>query len=86
MTDDIRLVAVKATKRDYYGLRHPATGDPLDDHGEAIWPNDANTHRMVQDGALRVVEKSSLRAFAPPEEPVAEPHKVSADSARARKG
>jgi hypothetical protein len=68
MPDFTGLVAVKATKKDYYGLRHPATGATLDTHGEALWPDDSNTERMRQDGAIKVVEPEALRAFAPQQE------------------
>jgi hypothetical protein len=64
MPDFTGLVAVTATKKEYHVLRHPTTGAPLDDHGEALWPNDSNTERMRQDGAIKVVEPESLRAYA----------------------
>jgi hypothetical protein len=64
MPDFTGLVAVKATKKEYHVLRHPTTGAPLDDHGEALWPNDSNTERMRLDGAIKVVEPESLRAYA----------------------
>jgi hypothetical protein len=83
MPDFAGLVAVKATKREYYVLRHPTTGAPLDDHGEALWPNDSNTERMRQDGAIRVVEPESLRALAPAAEETAADAEA---PARARKG
>jgi hypothetical protein len=83
MPDFTGLVAVKATKREYYVLRHPTTGAVLDDHGEALWPDDSNTERMRQDGAIRVVEPESLRAYAPQ---AGEPASDGDAPARAKKG
>lgn len=83
MPDFTGLVAVKATKKEYYVLRHPSTGAPLDDHGEALWPDDSNTERMRQDGAIKIVEPEGLRAYAP----AAEGSVADAEThARAKKG
>jgi hypothetical protein len=83
MPDFTGLVAVKATKKEYYVLRHPATGATLDTHGEALWPDDSNTERLRQDGSIRIVEPEALRAFAPQQE---EPAPEGEASVRARKG
>lgn len=83
MPDFTGLVAVKATKREYYVLRHPATGATLDTHGEALWPDDSNTERMRQDGAIKIVEPEALRAFAPQQEGPASEGEA---HVRARKG
>lgn len=63
MADDPKLVAVKAIKREFYALTHPV-GGPLDEHGEALWPRDQFTFRLFEDGALKELEPSALRARA----------------------
>jgi hypothetical protein len=70
MSDDPRLVAVKATKRDFYILKHPTYGTPLDDYGEGVWVNDGNVTRLIQEGALRIIERSAMHSLKPPPDPV----------------
>jgi hypothetical protein len=83
MADDPKLVAVKATKREFYALTH-VVGGPLDEHGEGLWPRDQLTFRMmIVDGALKEIEPSALRSRAA-EEPA--PADAEQPAQRTKKG
>lgn len=49
-------VAVQATKRDFYGLKHVPSGDTLDEQGRGEWPRDSFTFRLRDEKAIRLVE------------------------------
>lgn len=49
-------VAVEATEKKYFGLRHMPGGLPLDAQGRGVWPADQFTFRLIGEGALREQE------------------------------
>jgi hypothetical protein len=72
-------VAIQATKRDYFGLKHMPRGLPLDKDGKGIWPADQFTFRLIQEGAL--CRQDAAASAAKPAAPPAKPSKIVSDSA-----
>ncbi len=58
-------IAVEATDKKYFGLKHMPGRLSLDAFGKGVWPADQFTFRMIQDGALREVVVSAAPAPAP---------------------
>lgn len=80
MAEDHRTVAVEATKKDYFGLRHMPGGQPLDAEGKGRWPADQFTFRLITEGALRRQAEASAAESSLPD--VAKPDKLPAPAKR----
>jgi len=82
---DSTLVAVRATKREYYGLVHQPSQATLDENGEGLWPADQFTFRLFLDEALKRLGPEQLKSESLQE--AAEEADVQAPSAKtAKKG
>lgn len=64
MPNPLQVVAVQATKRAFYGLRHEPSGTPLQEDGSGVWPADQYTFRLRDDGAIDLVNDEAQRARA----------------------
>lgn len=56
-----RFVAVQATKKEFYVLKHEPTGTPLDEHGRGLWPRDGFTFRLQGEGSVKEIDPDHLR-------------------------
>jgi hypothetical protein len=64
MPNPLQLVAVQATKKAFYGLRHEPSGSPLQEDGSGIWPADQYTFRLRDDGAIELLTDEAQRVRA----------------------
>jgi hypothetical protein len=48
-----KTIAVEATDKKYFGLKHMPGGRPLDKDGKGAWPADQFTFRLIQEGSLK---------------------------------
>jgi hypothetical protein len=59
---DSTLIAVRATKKDYYTLVHQPSQTTLDENGEGLWPADQFTFRLLLDEALKRLGPDQLKS------------------------
>lgn len=61
---DSGKVAVQATKREFYGLKHPVDG-PLNPDGSGEWSRDAYTFSLRDEKAIRLIETDAATSAEP---------------------
>jgi hypothetical protein len=71
-------IAIVATDKKYFGLKHMPGALALDANGEGVWPADQFTFRLIQEGAIREQSAAAAQtAPAAPATPAAAPNPLS---------